>query len=578
MLRGVVLAALVLAAPALSGCGLPLPSGVQAPGRVAQERPREEQVVALPAGPAAGASARDIVEDFLVAQSSPEDHHAVAREFLAPDIAQTWDDDAGVQVYDAARPPVIEQTSNPEIVRVVAQLSATVSPEGVYQRAGREVTDDYRVLCEGDRCRIAALEPGLRLNPGDLGRSFAPRAVHFLAPTVGGTSRSGHLVADVRWLPRDDAAQRLVQAVLDGPSAALGDSARTAVPPGTRLLAPVTVRADGTVTVDLSVPADGLDALTGERLSAQLVWTLRGLGTGFRRLRLLSQGRPLEVDGSRAAQAAGMWQAYDPERLRSRAPALYLENRALRSLADGGLASSVATDGRLPVDVAASSPDGALALLTDRPDGRTDLRIGPQAGPFDDVRATGALSSPTWGSGEQGLFLLRDGEVVLVPPEGALVTVPVQTGERPVRRVRVSRDGVRVALLVGAADRPDLLLGRLEQGGAGPRVTGLREIVPTLTRVLDAAWETGTSLVVLARFPLGVLPARVAVDGSTAQPLRNTPLPQGVTPVSLTAAAGRPIVLSGLRAGAPADQQRLYRDADQAFRDEGPGRTPFYPG
>lgn len=568
---GALLAVMLL----LSGCGLPLPRGVQSPGAVAEEQPREDQVVVLPPGPAPGASPAELVEDFLVAQGSPEDRHAVARQFLTPERAQDWDDEAGVQVYDPARPPVVEQTSNPEIVRVVAQLSAVVSREGVYERVDRQRTDDYRVRCVAGTCRIAALEPGLRLSKGDLGRSFAPRAVHFLAPSRGEPA-GGHLVADLVWLPRTDPARRLVQAVLDGPSPALGDSVGTAVPPGTTLRS-VDVAADGTVTVGLSERAAGLQGPAAERLSAQLVWTLRGLGTGFTRLRLLVQGVPLAVGGSTAPQDADAWQAYDPERLRSRTPALYLEGRTLRSLVDGGLASSDATDGRLPVDLAAASPDGALALLTRRAERRLELRTGPPTGPFDVVRATGDLTSPSWGSGEDGLFLLRGGALVLLPPEGPLVPVPVAGLDLPLRQVRVSRDGVRVALLVGRADRPQLRVGRLVRRGAGLQVVGLREIVPTLSRVVDAAWETGTSLVVLASFPVGVLPARVAVDGATAPPLQNTPLPQGVTPVSLTAAAGRPLVLAGTRAGAPG-KERLYRDEDMQFRDQGPGREPFYPG
>ncbi len=558
----------------LAGCGLPLPGGVRTPGLVPEERPRSGGVAVLPPGPAPGATPRDLVEDFLAAQKSPEDDHAVARQFLTPEAAEAWDDDAGVRVYDPSRPLVIEQTT-PESVRVVAQLAAVVSPDGSYRRASGSVSDDYRVVCQGDRCRIADLEPGLRLSPGDLVRSFAPRAVHFLAPSSGEATAGAHLVADLVWLPRTQQATRLVQAVLDGPSRALEDSVASAVPPGTRLLGPVRTASDGTVTVDLSGEVARLDDPARQRLSAQLVWTLRGLGTGFSRLRLRVEGGAFPVDGSSAPQPASSWPAYDPERLRPRAPALYLEDRALRSLVDGGLSTSAATEGQLPVDLAAASPDGFLALLTSTGDGEVALRTGPQAGPFDTVRATGALTSPTWGSGEQGLFLLRRGGVVLLPAEGPLQEVPVDGESRPVRRLQVARDGVRVALLVGDAERPDLLVGRLQAGPDGPRVVGLREIVPTLGRVVDLAWETGTSLVVLADQPLGVLPVRLAVDGF-AGPAFDSRLPQGVTPVALTAAAGRPLVLAGRKAGEQVD--RLYRDNGSAFVPEATGRAPFYPG
>ncbi|MCW2608002.1 MAG: Lipoprotein LpqB, beta-propeller domain-like protein, partial [Frankiales bacterium] len=502
----------------LTACGLPLPRGVQTPGRVPADRAPTEEVEVLPPGPAAGADPVEIVTTFLSAQSSPVDRHAVAREFLTPEAAAKWDDEAGVQVYDPSR--LVVTRPAPETVRVVFQLSAEVDADGVYRRVARSDTQDYRVSCAGPRCRIAALEPGLRLDPATLVRSFVPRAVHFLAPTVPGAATAApHLVADLVWLPGTSLAQRLVSAVLRGPSSALEGSVQTAVPRGTALLQEVRTEPDGTVTVDLSPQVEALDPAGRERLSAQLVWTLRALGTGFTRLRLLSEGRPLVVDGSSAPQEADGWQAYDPERLRPRVPALYVAGRALRSLVDGGLATSDATEGRLPVDVAASSPAGFLGLLTRRADGLVELRTGPQAGPFGRPRLTGDLSSPSWGSGEQGLFVLRAGEVVLVPPEGSAVRVPVDGDGRPLRAVRIARDGVRVALLVGDADRPDLLVGRVQQDAGGPRFVALREVVPTLRRVVDVAWESGTSLVVLATFPQGVLPARLPVDGATVRPL-----------------------------------------------------------
>lgn len=572
MRRLLAAAAAVLA---LTGCGLPLPEGVATAGRVPDEQPRDGAIAVLPAGPLPGATARDVVVGFLGAQSSPEGGHAVARRFLTPDAARTWRDDAGVEVYDAAEPLAVEQTSNPEIVTVRGRTSAVVSPDGAFRRRTVPLEDTYRVRCADGTCRIAALEDGLRLTPTDFTRSFQPLPVHFLAPSYADTTSTGHLVADLVWLPRTDEAGGLVRALLAGPSSALEGSVTSAVPVGTRLLRPVRTGADGTVTVDLSATVRALDARRLEQLSAQLVWTLRSLGPAFTRLRLLVEGAPVEVEGSTAAQRAAAWPEYDPERLRSGSPALYLDDRQLRSLVDGGLASSPATEGQLAVDAAAASPDGFLALLTDVGGGRSALRTGPQGGPFDPVRATGVLSSPTWGSGEQGLFLVRDGAVVRLPQQGAPAPVPVVGLDRPVRRVQVARDGVRVALLVGDAASPHLLVGRLEQDSGGTRVADAREIAPPLEAVVDVAWETSTSLVVLARFPFGRLPARVAVDGFTASPpLLGSRLPEGLTPVSLTAAPGRPVVLAGTAGG----EQAIYRDTGQGFRRQARGRAPFYPG
>jgi Lipoprotein LpqB beta-propeller domain/Sporulation and spore germination len=568
LLRAAALAAGLLL---LVGCGLPLPGGVRSPGLVPEEQPRDRQITVVPPGPRDGASPRDLVERFLVAQGSAEGDHAVARQFLTPDRARTWRDRGTVQVYDATSLGY-EQTT-PDTVTVTARKTAIVGEDGVYRRSDQPLVDTYRVRCAGARCRIAVLPDGLRLNANDLVRSFAPRSVYAVSPDAAPDGQVRHLVADLLWLPRDDLAGGLVRAVLAGPSSALEGSVETAAPPGARLLRPVRAAPDGTVTVDLSGEVRALDDLRRQELSAQLVWTLRALGTGFTRLRLLVDGRPLEVDGDDGPQPAQAWDGYDPERLQRRTPALYLAERRLRSLVDGGLASSAATEGQQPVDLAAVSPDGFLALLTDRPDGRVELRTGPQQGPLSGVRATGALSSPTWGSGERGLFLLRDGSVVRVGAGGGAVQVQVDGAPGRLRQVQVARDGVRVALLAGDADDPQLLVGRLAPSADGPRITGLWEIATGLRGLVDVAWESGTSLVVLGAFNLGLLPARVAVDGSSTQVLASR-LPQGLTPVSLTAASGRPVVLAGRADGA----ERLYRDNGTSFEQQATGREPFYPG
>ena len=83
--RRLVLAALVALLPLLlTSCGLPLPDGVQSAGQVQAGSDEPQQLKVIPPGPRKGASPEEIVLGFLAAQRSPDDDHAVAREFLAP--------------------------------------------------------------------------------------------------------------------------------------------------------------------------------------------------------------------------------------------------------------------------------------------------------------------------------------------------------------------------------------------------------------------------------------------------------------------------------------------------------------
>jgi hypothetical protein len=561
-----------------TGCGLALPGGVQTPGAVPEEQSRDGEIAVVPPGPTDGATPRDIVTDFLGAQSSPEGRHLVAREFLTPEASRDWRDDAGVRVYDAASPPDVEQLSA-DVVQVRAKAVAIVDSDGSYRRSTGEIDDTYRVRCTGRTCRISSLKDGLRLNQGDFVRSFAARPVYFLAPSLGPTEQGRHLAADLVWLPRTDDPQRLVQAVLDGPSVALRGSVTSAVPFGTRLLHPVTATPDGVVTVDLSRQVRALPDDARQQLSAQLVWTLRSLRTAFTSLRLLVEGGPFEVGGSSGLQDGRAYASFDPERLEPGVPGMYLDGRRLHDLVDFSPALGAAGSGQPPADDAAVSPDGELAVLTTLRDGRSELRTGPQAGPFGPVRASGRLSSPTWGSGEQGLFLLRGESVVRLPPTGDPVEVPVDGSTEPVRRIEVARDGVRVALLTGDPAAPSLMVGRIEQGASGPRIVATREIAPTLSEVVDVTWETDVSLVVLASFQLGRLPARVAADGFTSSPpVLASRLPLGLTATAVAAAAGRPVVLAGVLTGGRDQGERLYRDDGSQFVAEADGHRPFYPG
>src|SRR5687768_14745886 len=99
------LAALVAVA-ALAGCGLPVERGVRVPDDPAfgQQAGGSGQgaaggTVFLPPGWRPGATPVGVVNGFLQAHASAEDDHAIARRFLAPEVRQAWDDDAGVRVY-----------------------------------------------------------------------------------------------------------------------------------------------------------------------------------------------------------------------------------------------------------------------------------------------------------------------------------------------------------------------------------------------------------------------------------------------------------------------------------------------
>ena len=574
--RAVLTALLLVLLPACAG--LPLPAGVRDAADVRGEQADAGGIVVVAPGPRVGTTAVELVTGYLYALSrSPQDDHAIARQFLAPDVECCAADGEAILYPLSTR--TISMGADPSQVQVAVDSVARILRDGSYRLEDVRVEGQFSVVDVGGELRLASVPDALWLLEDDLERSFTPYDVHYLARQTDG-SPSGRLVPDRVFLPAmDDPAQALVDAVLAGPTRRLAGAVLTAAPPETT----AQVRTDGgVVTVDLSASVRELDARARQRLSAQLAWTLAP--PVHSALRLLVEGEPFPVEGVQGVQDRDDWPVYDPVGPDSAdAPLLYVRDRRLRGL-DVELDESPVTTGELPVDAAALSPTTSrLAVLT-RTGAIDEVRTGPLEGPFSDpVLRLPRLSSLSWGPADQGLWLLQSleaGAVVWrvpvddeIDPQRVSYARPVDAG--PLTVLRVSRDGARVALVFGGR----LFVGRVEPDTSVASATGLRiaDIAPVsreLVGVTDVAWTSGTSLVALGSFLTEEqrFPASVAVDGSSFAVVQR-PL-VGAVAVELAAAPRRPLVVA-----ADADERRqLYRDNGTLFRLREPGSAPFYPG
>jgi hypothetical protein len=556
---------------------------VQSAGQVQVERDEPLQLKVIPPRPQKGAAPEDIVLGFLAAQRSPDDDHAVAREYLAPETE--WDDEQGAVVFKARR--FLDDSDNdPLTFSVRYDASARVEATGAYSLDDTVVTATYEVgRMPSGEYRLTSVPPGLHLTTQARERSFTAYDVYFLRRAANERSTS-RLVPDRVFLPVTAApAPALVAALLRGATPPLWPAVGTAVPPGTALAAPVAVDADGVVTVDLTREVGELGQRARQRLSAQLVRTLLPTFTG---VRLLVEGRPLAVDGVPAVQTLDDWTEVDPNARSADARLYYVHDRRLKAL-NGALPGDEASALRsLDVDEVAVNPmDSTVALLTRDAGGQDEIRTGRLAGPLGDVLLRHpSLDSMSFGPGDQGLWVLAGGArpaVCLIPlgtarATGDLCDVPYEQpdGAGLLTSLRVSRDGARVALVFGAGADRRLHVGRIEPSNGGWRIAGVAPVAPSLAEVTDVAWESGTSLAVLATSPGAsqVVVWRVAVDGSTGPEAVQRPGLPGDA-VALAATAGQPLVVGALLEGTP----RLYRDDGTLFRlEDAPGTAPTYPG
>ena len=553
----------------LTACGgLPVPDGVSNAEGIGGDAPDVGGIVVVAPGPQPGATASQLVLGYLYALSrSPQDGHRIARQFLAPGV-ECCEERQEALLYGAT--PGVAVLEDPFVVRVSFDSVGRIERDGSFQLADTVVRDDFRVVDVDGELRLQSVPRGLRLVAGDLGRSFTPYDVHFLSKDVDGDP-SRRLVPDRVFLPVSrEPGQALVDALLSGPTLRLEPAVLSAAPPGTT--AEVTDAA-GIVTVDLSAQVAELGTRERQRLAAQLVWTLVPSYSG---VRLQVEGRPL-LPGDDPVQDRGDWAVYDPSGIASDAALLYLQDRRLQGL--DALPESAVTTGELPVDGAALALSGAeLAVRTTRPGGIDEVRTGPLQGPFGEPVLRGlGVTSLSWGPAGQGLWVLQTGAPpgVRLVPEGEdqapqLVPVEVPPGAGPLTALKVSRDGARMALVLGGR----LHVGRVEPVDGRWRIGDVTPVSRELVGVVDVAWRSGTTLVALGAIEADgqLLPVEVAVDGSSSTVVQR-PL-GGAVAKEIAAAPRQPLVV----AADVENERRLYRDDDTLFRPLTPGTAPFYPG
>ncbi len=579
-LRAVVAAAAVAAA--LSGCaGIPT-SGSVHKGRDLQLERQDAAVQFIAEEPVPNASAVQVVQGFLRASADFRGDHEVARMYLTSRAAQRWRPAAETVVHDGGAPPAVREGTDGTVAAQVTEV-ARIDAEGTYRRtAGSpDLTRTYRMEREDGEWRIAGLDDGLVLSQLDVDQTFRQVSLYFLSP-----SRNS-LVPDTVMVPElPGLTTKVVSRLLRGPTADLRGAVLTAFPQGTQLeVQSVPVR-DGlaTVSLDDAVLAANQDAR--EQMSAQIVWTLKQLGSQINRVRITAGGDDRFVQGAPQDQEINSWLTYDPDSF-SGSPSVYVvQGPAVGRIIEGRFQplTGPAGSGDIPVRTPAVSLD-TTELAAVSTDG-TALRVGRIAadGTFAVVLTGGDLSQPSWDPlGNLWVVDRSTGRLLLLPGGEAPaveVTVPRLPGGR-LAQVVVSRDGSRAAMVSGRGRAARLTLGAvtgiedLDPDATGtPRVAiqGEREILPQVRAVRDVAWTDATTVTVLG-----------SLDGAPVAPFTTTTDGYEVVTVEpqadlVTIAAAPVTAESGPLIGATADAELRQYTSGRGWVSFGEGTDPAYPG
>ncbi|HEY2766086.1 MAG TPA: LpqB family beta-propeller domain-containing protein [Pseudonocardiaceae bacterium] len=564
------LLAVLTAGATLSGCAtVPASSDLQ----VVRSVP-VGPIVQVPTGPARGVDPFRLVRGYIEATGSPANGHAAARAFLTRDAAAGWDDAAGVTVIEDAPGATPENTPGFGVrrVRVAGPRLGKIEPDASFTPLPGRFSVDFQVVKEFGEWRILNPPPGVLVESSALQRNYRQVRVSFLDPS------RGTLVPDLRWVPALPAATlpgRILDLLLAGPSQALSGAVVSALPPGARPRSHVLVSTDGRTVIDLA-GLGGVPEQERRLVAAQIVSSLDGLVPTP--LRLLADGEPLVTGQSQwsSADLISYTAAVGP---RPDVPGQVVVDGRLRGL-DGGPVPGPAGDGQLTVlSAARSSPGGELlAVVVAGPDGRPQLRVGRSGGPLTAVPMdASSMSRPTWRPFGTEVWTVINGTTVAgvaVTGNGPSAPYLVNTTELaalgPITELRLSRDGVRAAAVVGG----QLVVAAVvsEPGEVSlrrPRVLQAGDLPP----IAGVEWARPELLVTATAGPTPAV-SSVSVDGLTRRQVPSTNLTGPLT--DIVAAPGRVVLVADATGlWAYSDSQEVW---EPLFGSIGPGAAPLYPG
>ena len=541
--------------------------------RITQAAVRPTEHVGIePLPPEKGATPEEIVRGFIDAAASSVPGHPVAREHLAPGPASTWSDEAGITVIS---PDYAIVTTDAGTVEVTASVIGTVDTRGVFSVAGPGgFTRSYSLKQVKGEWRITDPPDGLVILEPDFQRLYDLRAAYFLDPT------GQRVVPDPRYLI-SGAAQptALVERLLSGPSSALSSGVRNPLA-GVQLRRTVSVSGQ-TATVDLTGLATDPAPVLSE-ISAQLVWTLQQALISS--VDILVDGQPIHIPGIPTEQTVDDWSSFDPSALPATAVGHYLDHGALRTVTKGDPAPGPAgkgTDGLASAAVATDPRTGALSYLAGVRivNGQATLLAGPYGGTLGPVLTAGTLTAPTIAGTRSEVWVVKDGSTVLRVPFGGKplpVTTPKLPGLGRALVLKLSPDGVRAAVVVDGPEGPTLYVGTVARAEDGSVALGeLRQVAPSLSRVVDVAWADSQRLYVLAG-DAGqdrIVPYEVGIDGFGLIVVTTSGLPSQPTAIAAAPLRQALVVADGtVWQLAGGTWVTLVRGAEPL-----PGTAPFYP-
>lgn len=439
--RSILVVVLAVLALCLSACaGFPTTGPLNYGLSTDDTGDEAQNVQFLPSRPQPGGSPAEIVEGFINAGSGPgaAGDWARAKEFLAPDLQNTWRPKAGVTIDISGERAYTETAEG--LVDLTLDAVATVDDRGAYERAEvveRTLAFELAKQADGE-WRITKAPDGVVLDRDQFPTVFHRYSVMYFDPTWQ------YLVPDVRWFPTTNAAASITFALVNQPASDwLAGSVVTAFPENVSAVPSVSTPG-GVAEIELSREALDADQETLDRMLTQLESSLAGAGVVEVVLNVGAAPLPAEAVPVRSTRVTSAPLVLTAEGFG------FLTGEELEPVP--GLSRSVVAAAPLSVQVSPDRDAAAARLASGEV-----ARITPDGAEILDSRA--GLIDPTIDHSGIVWSVPREQPAALAAhlPSGEAVDVADAWSEASaIAAMSVSRDGARIAATVTAGGRTAL--------------------------------------------------------------------------------------------------------------------------
>jgi len=484
---------IVLMSLALVACGsIPKNSSIQE-GSILGSVPEGSIVRVIASTPQEGMTPEEIVSGFLNASASSENDFKIAREYLIPDLRETWQPTQQIQVYEGQGRLNLTQSNS---VVFTAPLNSVIDDRSriTLSEPDSQLVQEFKLKKVDDEWRINLDLKGLLISRADLNRSFTTFPLWFPDSSLK------TLTPDIVVLPRSITgnATRLMQLLLAGPGENLTGAVRSAFPAGTRLAINSVPVINGLATVSLNESVLSAEPFLREVLSAQIVKTL-SRNPEIKTVRINVGSQSLIVPNTPIRQSMTLWEKFSPDTNRE-ADALAIQDGKIFRISTE-LTSAISDDyfnsnrwfaatANRDENILAAVTEDRTKLVVQNSSTATPRRVLVEGQGFRIPHSD--IFDAIWVTGVNQISVIQKNRLINVSIDGI--------DKQNVIDVIPSPDGVRALLLTNTVYGTELRIGTIVRDDQSIKIINVRKLIRDGYSVTQATWQDAEIVLYLDNF------------------------------------------------------------------------------